>query len=328
MGEPAKRATLGMREENRRLARTAANSLNRHCNVIHLGAMVALLCFTGGIAFGQDSKLTRQSIDGGLPLVYVKNRIASSEIEKRRDALFEIRNLRSEQASRLAIPALTDTSEIVRATAASSVTYLPANEAADLLLPLLNDKAEFVRREAAHALGKIGSSKATGPLLRILQKDKALEVRNASVVALGEIGDMSAVEALAAILNKKPKEDDEFLRRSAARAIGEIAQIIQSGKVKVLTPQNFLPDKFKELEPPKYPNLTGQFPVFRLVVTVLTKVLKNRSESGDTRREAAFSLGSIGDVSAVSVLRSNLDGPDPYLSEISKEALLKFKKPE
>ena len=254
--------------------------------------------------------------------------ILKGNIEQKRDALFEIKNLRSEQASRLAIPALTDSNEIVRATAASSVIYLPANEAAELLLPLLNDKAEFVRREAAYALGKIGSQKATSSLLRTLQKDKVLEVRNASVVALGEIGDVKAIESLTAVLNKKPKNDDEFLRRSAARSIGQIAQIIQSGKTKALTPQNFLPDKFKEMESPKYPNLTERFPVFRLVVTVLTNVLKNRSESGDTRREAVFSLGSIGDESAVSVLNSNLNGADPYLSEIVKEALLKFKKPE
>lgn len=254
--------------------------------------------------------------------------LRSGDIEAKREALFQIRNLRSGQASRLAIPALADSNEIVRATAASSIIFLSADEAASLLLPLLNDKAEFVRREAAYALGDTGSQNAAGALLRTLQKDKILEVRNAAIVSLGKVGDVDAVPALTAVLGKKPKEDDEFMRRSAARSIGQIAQIIQSGKIKVITPLNFLPGKFKEIETPKYANLVMQFPVFGPAVAQLVRTLANSSESGDTRREAAFSLGAIGDASAISVLTANLTGSDPYLAEIVREALLKFGKPK
>ena len=249
----------------------------------------------------------------------------SGDTEQKRSALFEIRNFRNEQASRLAISALKDTDEIVRATAASSVIFLPKTEAIDALAPLLADKAEFVRREAAYALGNIGSSEAAAPLLGHLQKEKLFEVRNAIVVALGQSGDPPAIETLVKILKRSPKEDVEFLRRSAARSIGQIAQIIRTGKKDVLTPQNFLPDKYKDTGESEIVNSDSQLK-FIEAVAVLTQVLKSKNESDDTRREAAFALGAIGSTSAVSVLRSHLKSPDPYLAEICKEALLKIDK--
>ena len=249
------------------------------------------------------------------------------DTEQKRSALFEIRNLQTEQASRLAIPALKDTNEIVRATAASSVIFVPKIEAVNALTPLLNDKAEFVRREAAYALGNVGSLEAAAPLLGHLQKEKLFEVRNAVVIALGQSGDPSAIEPLVKILKRSPKEDEEFLRRSAARSIGQIAQIIRTGKRSVLTPQNFLPDKYKDTGESEIANTSVQLQ-FIDAVAVLTQVLKSKNESNDTRREAAFALGEIGSTHAVSVLRSHLKSPDPYLAEICKEALLKIEKSE
>ena len=252
--------------------------------------------------------------------------ITSGDTEQRRSALFEIRNLQTEQASRLAIPALKDINEIVRATAASSVIYLPKIKAINALTPLLNDKAEFVRREAAYSLGNIGSQEAAAPLLGHLQKEKLFEVRNAIVVALGQSGDSSAIEPLVEILQRSPKEDEEFLRRSAARSIGQIAQIIHTGKKDVLTPQNFLPDKYKDTG--ENTNMATLSTIFAPAVAVLTQVLKSKNESADTRREAAYSLGAIGDKSSIAVLRTNRDSIDPYLAEICKEALLKIEKSE
>ena len=259
------------------------------------------------------------------PSVDFAEMLSTGSVEAKREALFQIRNLRSDQASRLAIPALSDSNEIVRATAASSVVFLPSDEAAALLIPLLNDKAEFVRREAAYALGIAASPAATDALLQRLQKDKILEVRAASAIALGGIGDPRSVDALITVLKKKPREDEEFLRRSAARSIGQIAQIIQTGKAEILTPQNFLPDKYREAETLKYPDLTAQYPAFRPAVTELIRVLQSASEADDTRREAAFSLGAIGDKSAISILEASLLSEDPYLAQISKEALQKLR---
>ncbi|MEP6901625.1 MAG: HEAT repeat domain-containing protein, partial [Actinomycetota bacterium] len=250
--------------------------------------------------------------------------IGAGNSEQKRSALFEIRNRQSEISSRIAIPALKDSDEIVRATAAFSVIYLPKDEAFNALSPNLQDKSEIVRREMAYALGKVQNSLAIKPLIFAFQKDKSTEVKNACIIALGEIGDASAIEALTQVLRQKPTADNDFLRRSAARSIGQIAQIIQIQKSQVITPQNFLPDKYKEIKLPKYLKLTDEFPIFRESVGVLIQTLQNSKESADVRREAAFALGAIGDQSAISVLQTNLINQDYYLAEICKEALRKI----
>lgn len=254
--------------------------------------------------------------------------LRTGNIEAKREALFQLRNQRSANSSRIAAISLSDPNELVRATAAAAIVFLPPDEAAAALLPLLNDKFEFVRREAAYALGKAGSFSATDALLVRMQKDRTFEVRTAAAIALGDIGDPKAIETLATILKKRPKEDEEFLRRSAARSIGQIAQFARTGKTRALTPQNFLPDSYKNLEGSGTLPLAGRFPAIQNAVAELARVLQNNSEAADTRREAAFALGAIGDESAIPVLTLFSSSDDPYLAQISKEALLTLRSPE
>ena len=247
--------------------------------------------------------------------------ISGGSKEEKRAALFEIRNLRSAAASAIAVPALADNDEIVRATAAGSVVFMSGPDAARVLIPLLNDKAEFVRREAAYGLGEAGESSGAAPLVRLMQNDPAFEVRTASAIALGKIGDRSALQSLVEVLRSRPNEDAEFLRRSAARSIGQIAQKDLTGDTSVVTPQNFLPEKFKELGPEHAAKNTAPS---SSAVDVLVGVLKNNAESDDTRREAAFALGAIGDPRAVPTLQTSTRSSDRYLAEIAREALLKI----
>ena len=249
--------------------------------------------------------------------------VRSGTTEVKRDALLRLRNLQSAEASRLAVPALRDASEIVRATAAFSVTFLPAEEAVPAITPLLTDKSELVRREAAYALGQVGDRSATDPLLQILQKDKIPEVRNASIVALGEIGDIRAVDALTQILQRKVRDEDEFLRRSAARSIGQIAQIIRTSEPKVITPADSSTVTV-EVSRLKYQDYARELPTFRAAADALIRALQNPKESPDAKREAAFALGAIGDKNAILILQANVNDPDYYLAEISRQALSKI----
>ena len=155
-----------------------------------------------------------------------------------------------------------------------------------------------------------------------MRSDKSLEVRSAAAAALGKTGNPDAVSPLAGVFGASPAEDNELLRRSAARSIGQIAQIMRSGKTRVITPQNFLPEKYKDIDSRPSPNLSSHF---KSAVGTLIRVLENSSEADDTRREAAFALGAIGDRSAESVLTRYTSSPDVYLAEISKEALLKLR---
>jgi hypothetical protein len=275
-----------------------------------LAAFAISLLLGGALTFGQD-------------LDSIRRNAASRNTELERRAIVDIRNLRNAEASQIALPLLRDKDSIVRASAAGAVVYLPPDEAAAALIPLLGDKEEFVRQEAAYALGDAGSLSGVGALVRAVQKDTA-PVRNASLVALGKIGDTSAVKALTDVLRKKPNEDNEFMFRAAARSIGQIAEFQRTGRVSNTTPKNYLPTKYKETDPAAPPVSN----VFQDAVPVLMSVLQNSKQADDSRREAAFALGAIGDQSAVTVLRSHLNSPDNHLAEICKEALIKLGEPQ
>ncbi len=257
---------------------------------------------------------------------YYSERIKFGTEDVKRNALFELRNFKSADASRIALPALKDASEIIRATATHTVVFLPKDESAQALLPLLNEKSDFIRKETAYALGKTRNPQVANELIRILQKDKKLEVRNAAAVALGKVGNPSAVQHLASILAKKPKESRKFLRRAAARSIGQIAETIQNKDLTFSTPNDFLPPEFKRSETQNNMNLSDQLPVFRQAVPVLLNAIQNKKEFTDTKREIAFALGVIGDKSTVTILQEKLNDEDYYLAEIAKEALRKITK--
>jgi HEAT repeat protein len=269
------------------------------------------------IAFACISTLAQTNFDD------LKNKVVNGSVEEKRNALFVLRNIGSSDASRVAAGALNDKNELVRATALGCVIFLPRDESSKLALPLLNDREELVRVEAAFALGEIGDSSTLHSLIQALQKDSSSRVRSAAASALGKIGDASAVDSLAALLKRKPVEDEEHLRRVAARSIGQIAQISRTLNRRVDTPHSFLPDKYKD-QPSTAEPATTPFPAFRSALSILVSVLVDSKEVNDVRREAAFALGAIGDTSARPVLTEHLDAADNYLAEICKEALLKM----
>ena len=225
-----------------------------------------------------------------------RERLASSDMEERRDAVMRLGNLHAAEASRAAVPALSDASPIVRATAAKAVLSLDPNESVSVLLPLLKDKDEFVRREAAYALGRTRSRSATAALSERLLTDKEDGVRAAAAVALGNIADEAAVVSLASALapelaergnGRRKREQNVFVLRAAAVSLGEIGS--------------------------------------RAGTPALISALSNEKFDGDVRREAARSLGKIGDPAAAPALRAASTAADPFLSQTAYEALRKLR---
>ena len=225
-----------------------------------------------------------------------RERLASSDVEERRDALMRLGNLHNAEASRAAVPALSDVSPIIRATAAKAVLSLDPNESVSVLLPLLKDKDEFVRREAAYALGRTRSRGATAALSERLLLDKEDGVRAAAAVALGNIADESAVVTLAGTLapelatpgsSKRKREQNVFVLRAAAVSLGQIGS--------------------------------------RAGTPALIAVLNNEKLDSDVRREAARALGAIADPAAAPALRAASTAADPFLAQIAYEALQKLR---
>lgn len=228
-----------------------------------------------------------------------QRRLSSSNVEERRCAVMSLGWMNRADSSRAAATALNDQAAIVRATAARAVLSLPPDEAAARLLPLLNDRDEFVRQETAYALGETRSHQATAALLALLDTEKKEGVRGAIVVALGLIGDEVAVVPLTQTLSlrvrapglinkvrRKKQPENEFVRRAAARSLGEIGS--------------------------------------RAALPALIAALSDERAPDDVRREAARSLGLIGDPAAIAPLRAALSARDPYLSRIAYDALLKI----
>jgi len=255
-------------------------------------AFCAFLCLVSFVASAQD---TRNLTPSQAEIERQRQRLNSSDVEERRDAIMRLGSMRLAAASRAALPGLSDPEPIVRATAAKAILSIGAEESVSSLLPLLKDKDEFVRREAAYALGLTRSRAATSALTDLLLNDKEDGVQAAAAVALGHIADEAAVVALVGTLapelsaptNKKRKrEDNVFVLRAAATALGHIKS--------------------------------------RAGTSALISVLNNEKLPSDVRRESARSLGLIGDETAVPALRAASMAADPYLAQIATEALKKL----
>jgi HEAT repeat protein len=270
----------------------AARNLLQQLIVVSL-IVVSLIVFTCALpvlqararAFAQAGQIAREVA-----------RLASTDGEERRDAVQRLGAIKRADASRAAIPALGDASAIVRATAVNAMLSLPPEEAARALTPLLQDRDEFVREQTAYALGQTRSHLIVPSLTNTLSADKSAGVRGAAAVALGEINDEAAIIPLTQALARRVRAngflnrlrrrtvaENEFVRRSAARALGHIGS--------------------------------------RNAVPALIAALTDPTASDDVRREAARSLGLINDPAAIPSLQSALTAPDPFLSRIAFEAL-------
>ena len=219
-------------------------------------------------------------------------RLSSAEAEERRDAIIRLGAMQHPDASRAALAGLRDPLPIVRAGSVAAILSLPPAESAGYLLPLLQDKHEFVRREAAYGLGKTRGASAIPSLVELLQGDKIDEVRGAAAVALGEISNEAALTPLLTVLTgqsiapgkkKAKREQNPFVLRSAARALGRIGS--------------------------------------RSSVPVLVATLQDEKLDDDIRREAALALGEIGDQAALPTLRSATSARDPYLAAAADSAI-------
>lgn len=215
-----------------------------------------------------------------------QQRLQSGDVEERREALMKLGAMRKAEASRAALPALQDGTAIVRATAAKAILSLGREESVPYLTSLLKDKDEFVRRETAYALGLTRSRNATAALSERLLTDKEDGVRGAAAVALGEIADEAAVVALVTTIGPPQKEKNVFVLRAAAAALGRIKS--------------------------------------RAGTAALISALGNTKLPSDVRREAARSLGLIGDPVAAQALKAAAVDSDPYLAQIASDSLKKL----
>jgi HEAT repeat protein len=260
-----------------------------------IAAGVTVLLFLTATASLTRAQSTRNLTPLQIQIEKQRERLSSGDEEERRDALMRLGAMHRAAASRVALAAVSDPSPKVRVMAAKAILSLDPAESAAAILPLLNDKDEFVRREAAYALGATHSRTATAALSDRLLNDKEAGVRGAAAVALGEIGDEAGVIALVGTLapqlsapakGKRKPETNDFVLRAAAVALGQIKS--------------------------------------RTGTAALIAAVSNETFPADVRREAARSLGRIGDPAAIPALRSVSSSEDPFLAKLAYESLQKL----
>lgn len=121
----------------------------------------------------------------------------------------------------------------VRRAAAAALGNFRSVEAADALLPVAHgDASYFVRAAALDSLGKTRDARAFDVLAAALQsKSWNATVESGAVRGLAELADPRALPLVAGVA-RAPR--DENLRRTAAAAIGRIAQLIEGERTRAI----------------------------------------------------------------------------------------------
>lgn len=131
-------------------------------------------------------------------------------------------NLKDPAAYQPLITVLKDEEEAVREHAGVALGLMGeriANPVVSGLIDALRGETKEVRRAAAAALGEIGDERAVPALIDVLRrKDEDVGVHDATVWALGKIKNQNAVQIISEALN----HENRGVRTKAARAIGEI----------------------------------------------------------------------------------------------------------
>ena len=113
----------------------------------------------------------------------------SDSVDVRRNAVWALTRIETEEARGAVRAALADASGSVRRAALHSIALHRDLEAVDTVIALLGDPSDAVKRVAAEALGRIGDPNAVGSLLAAAAMTEDEVLTHSLVYALIEIGD-------------------------------------------------------------------------------------------------------------------------------------------
>lgn len=153
--------------------------------------------------------------------------LKSPEVKTRRDAANQLGVVRSREATRALVEALSDKDASVREAAAFALGQITDPAATEKLARALSDKDTEVRSSAAFALGMIGDRRSIPALSKSLDDEEAA-VRASAVIALGLMQDTEAVDELISML-----DDSSFdVRYDAVWALGYIGEPDADGPIR------------------------------------------------------------------------------------------------
>jgi hypothetical protein len=173
-----------------------------------------------------------------------------------------------------------------------NVIYILARIGKEQALPYIlkgfNHREPRVRREAVQALGLIGSSKGSGPLLRALH-DEDTQIRSLAALNLAKVVKKDSLPPLLEVVQSK-----EFYKREKAEIKAFFDAIGMIGSDEAIQP--------------------------------LQKLLEQRSwfgggRKGEIRQGAAHALAMIGTPEAKSILQNGKNSKEPNIREACQQAM-------
>ncbi len=181
-------------------------------------------------------------------MYYLIEMLESADVSERRDTARTLGVMGFDVATPGLIKALDDTDAKVQLLAAEALGKIGDTRAVSPLIDKLPYAEPGVKRFILGALGKIGDGRALEPMVRALREEPDGDVRASAAYGLGELGD--AADALAAALGDDYKwvrfeacgalrklkargaraalervaagDDDEQVRKAAAKALEEM----------------------------------------------------------------------------------------------------------
>ena len=150
-------------------------------------------------------------------------KLASEDPDERIEGVRGLSESGDPKAIEHLIGAVNDPDERVRVKAIDSLGQLKAKDAVPLFVQklFLRDTDQSLKARILVALGKIGDTRATTPIVDLLSRDVDQPIRGNAVYALGEIGDTRAIPGLEKLAASTDDERLRTLANETARKIRE-----------------------------------------------------------------------------------------------------------
>ena len=147
----------------------------------------------------------------------------SDDSEERLEGIKGLGELNDPKGLEYIVAAASDPDPRIRVKAIDTLGNIHAKDATPLLVQQLfmRDTDIPTKQRILVALGKIGDTRATKPIIDFLSRDVDQATRGNAIYALGDIGDTTALKPLETLAHDAPEEAHRRLANEAIRKIRE-----------------------------------------------------------------------------------------------------------
>ncbi|CAE6718398.1 hypothetical protein R69658_01245 [Paraburkholderia aspalathi] len=241
-----------------------------------------------------------------------------------RDAAAQsLSNLKDPESGPLLAPWTTHDDPFVRQAALRGLRELRFAGALEPALAALSASEDGVRLEAVSVLGWLKSERALGPLTAVAAQDPSAAVRRAAIGALG-ISAAATDETIAALLSAL-RDAAWQVREEAAATLGKLRALSAQDALIAALSDDYWQVRLQAVRAlgklgAANANANANATASAAVAALLTHAISN------LRKEAALSLGELGDTASLPALHAAATDPDPEVRKAARIALAQIEK--